>query len=110
MNEAKAEGFLGSGNGVSGVVKTLVSGAGRAACGSECLHRHGCYLKRTFLLWVKLGTRFTALCLPQDSKCCILSNEQVGQVPHLWFHSMARVWVRVIDLTRWCFVFDSAHL
>lgn len=97
---------MGSGNGVKGVTGTLVSGAGRAARGSECLHRHGCCLKRMFLPWVRLYKRITAVGLLQDAKRCVLSNESVTQVPCAWSCSMARVWV--IDLTHWPFL--AAHI
>lgn len=86
------------------------AGAGRAACVSKCLCRQGCYLKRTFLTWMGLDTRFTALGLPQDSKYYILSNEEVGQVPCTQSYSVAKVWVRIMDMTHWSFIFGSAHL
>lgn len=75
MKEEKAEGSLGSGKGMRWVMETLVSGAGRAECGSKCLLRGGCHPERTFLPWMWLGIRFTALGLLQDSKSCVLSRE-----------------------------------
>lgn len=93
---------MGSGNGMKGVTQTPVSGAGRAACGSECLHRHGCYLKRMFRPWVRLCKRIPAVGLLQDSKCCVLTNESANQVPCAWSCSVAKVWIT--DLTHWPFL------